>query len=374
MLTIYSGKADMKFKVKKTDLLPLLTRVNNVIEKKSTQKIRTHILLNAASDNIQLVGFDSEMKVSGSVEGDIEVPGSTTVTSQTLFDVIRSLGGDDIVFNLQDNSLEINSGHSQFHLATIAAEDYPLPDSYQFTEQLQIAAPALVELLHLVKFSMAVNDVRHYLNGLLLHFLQDRLISVSTDGHRLSIAEIQNPSAITDKKAILPRKTVQEVTLWLDGKDGLVSVNISETHIQFMHATTEITSTLINADYPAYETVIPELSENIMTIPKEPLKQALNRAKILTSEYGMGVSMVFSSWQLQMSTNNMDNESTDETLDINYEGDTIKTAFNINYLLNITDVVNSDNLTFSLQDSNSSCIIYDADKENARYVVMPMNI
>ncbi len=365
----------MKFTVKKAQLLPLLTRVNNIIEKKSTQKIRTHILINATQGQLELVGFDHEMKISAMVEANVEVSGSTTVTSHKLFDVIRLLDNEaEIIFTLDANILNIVSDHSQFHLATIAVDEYPLPDAYHFDEQLQIPAPMLVALFYRVKFSMAVNDVRHYLNGLLLHFTEENLIAVSTDGHRLSIAEAHNPSDIVDKKVILPRKTVQEVSLWLDDKDGAVTINLSATHIQFVHGAVEMTSTLINADYPAYETVIPEVAETLMMIPKEPLKQALNRAKILTSEYGMGVSLMFSSWQLNLSTKNMDNESTEESLDINYEGNNIKTAFNINYLLNIIDVIDNENLTFSLQDSHSSCLIYDADKKNARYIVMPMNI
>lgn len=365
----------MKCSVKKAALLPLLTRVNNIIEKKSTQKVRTHILINAKDNRLELIGFDNEMKISGTVEASISEPGSITVTSQKLFDIVRSLGNDaDVDISLEDNTLHVVSGHSKFHLATIPAEDYPLPDSYEFDQSFSLPAGRLVDLLNLVKFSMASNDVRHYLNGLLLHFNEGELIVASTDGHRLSVAEIPNEFGISQQKSIIPRKAIGEVTGWLHGEADNLQVNISPTHIQFVYGEMEMTSTLVNAEYPAYETVIPELSENLIVIPKDELKQALQRAKILSSEYGVGVSLAFSPWKLNLSAKNMDNESAEDSLDINYDGENIKTAFNINYLIDILGVIENDNVTLSLQDGQSSCLIYDADKEDSRYIVMPMNI
>lgn len=365
----------MKFTVKKEQLLPLLTRVNNIIEKKSTQKIRTHILINASDEKVELIGFDNEMKISGSIDAQVEVSGSTTVTSQKLFDIIRSLDNHaDINVYEQDNALHIVSGYSKFHLATIPAEDYPLPDSYTFEQHFSLAANQLVDLFNQVKFSMASNDVRHYLNGLLLHFTTNELISVSTDGHRLSISEIANNFGLEEKKTIVPRKAVGEITTWLANETGAIQVNLSESHIQIVFGSMEMTSTLINAEYPAYETVIPELSENLIVIPKEQLKQALQRAKILSSEYGVGVSLSFSPWKLNLSAKNMDNESAEDSIDINYDGENIKIAFNINYLIDIIGVIENENLTMSLLDGNSSCLIYDADNESSRYIVMPMNI
>lgn len=365
----------MKFTVKREELLPLLTRVNSIVENKSTQKIRTHVLLNATDGNLSLIGFDNDIKISGKVAAQVEASGSTTVMSLKLFEIVRSLTENaEIEMQLQENTLHISCGQSKFHLATIDAEEFPLPDSYSFEKQLHLPAKDVVNLFALVKFSMASNDVRHYLNGLLLHFNQSELTAVSTDGHRLSIAEIPNTFGITEQKAIVPRKAVAEVSSWLSTLNGNVEVNLSETHIQFTAGSTEMTSTLVNAEYPAYETVIPELAEQLIIIPKEPLKQALSRAKILSSEYGVGVSLAFSSWKLNLTAKNMENESVEDCIDINYDGENIKTAFNINYLQDILNVINNDNITVSLQDSQSSCLIYDADKENARYIVMPMNI
>ncbi|PID66746.1 MAG: DNA polymerase III subunit beta [Gammaproteobacteria bacterium] len=365
----------MKFTVKREHLLPLLTRVNSIVENKSTQKIRTHVLLSADGDNLSLVGFDNDIKISGTVAVQVEQPGATTVMSLKLFEIIRSLpAAAEIEIQLQDNTLHVICGQSRFHLATIEAEEFPLPDAYTFEKQLSLPAHEVVNLLNLVKFSMASNDVRHYLNGLLLHFHQADLTAVSTDGHRLSVADIPNTFGINEEKVIIPRKAVAEVISWLSTLEKNVEINLSQTHIQFTAGSTEMTSTLINAEYPAYETVIPEPAEQLIIIPKEPLKQALSRAKILSSEYGVGVSLTFSPWKLNLTAKNMENESVEDSIDINYDGESIKTAFNINYLQDILNVIDNDNITFSLRDSQSSCLIYDANKENARYIVMPMNI
>ncbi len=365
----------MKFTVKREALLPLLTRVNNIIEKNSTQKIRTHILMTANEGQLSLVGFDNEMKVSGNVPAAIEEAGAVTVTSHTLFESIKSLNGQsDIEISLHENSLHVVGGKSQIHLATMPAEDFPVPDDYQFEQQFALPASQLVSLFNQVKFSMASNDVRHYLNGLLLHVTPTQILAVSTDGHRLSVSEIANTFNVSEHKAIIPRKAVQELTTWLSGVDAELMINISNTHIQFVFGNLEMTSTLINAEYPAYETVIPELSDELIIVPKSELSQALNRAKIVSNEHGLGASLVFSPWKLNLSAKNMDNESVEETLDINYNGEEIKTAFNINYLQNILSVIDNENVTMSLQDGHSSCLIFDAEKENSRYIVMPMNI
>lgn len=365
----------MKFTIKKDELLPLLTRVNNIIEKKSTQKVHTHVLIKATEGQLELIGFDSEVKISGIIEANVETTGETTVTANKLFAIINSMpNGTEATVSLTESTLDIHAGASKFHLATIPAADYPLPDSYAFEQSLTLAADQLVDLFNLVKFSMASNDVRHYLNGLLLHFNHNQLFAVSTDGHRLSVAETANNFGIDEQKIIIPRKAIGEITGWLAHETDDVQINISETHIQFVFHRTEMTSTVINADYPAYDTVIPELAESLIVIPKNALKQALQRAKILSSEYGVGVSLAFAPWKLHLSAKNMDNESVEDSLDINYDGEQIKTAFNINYLIEILNVIESDNVTLSLQDSQSSCMIFDADNENARYVVMPMNI
>lgn len=365
----------MKLTITREQLLPLLNRVNSIVDSKSTVKVRTHILLIAEAEHLQLIGFDSEMKISGQVAATVESVGEITVNSQKLFDIIRSLPVNaEIRFELQDNQLHIVSGVSKFYLATISAEDYPVPKTYEFDQQIALPANQLVDLMNLVKFSMAVNDVRHYLNGLLLHFTDSDLVAVTTDGHRLSIAEIPNNFSIKEQKHILPRKAVAEVTNWLAGCSETLTINLSETHIQFVLAQMEMTSTLVNAEYPAYDTVVPELSESLILIPNEEMQDALERAKILSSEFGLGVSLTFDNWKLKLTARNLDNESVEDIIDINYDGEPIKISFNINYLKDIFHIIDNDKVTISLQDGHSSCLVYDGEKENARYIVMPMNI
>ncbi len=365
----------MKYSVLKGDILPLLSRVNNVIEKKSTQKIRTNILIKAQENSIELIGFDNEIQISGQVPATVVEAGEITVTSQKLFDIIKTLPGDlNIDSQLLENSLHIDAAASKFKLATIPAEDYPLPDQYEFNHSLTLPCEALVDMLNRVKFSMGVNDVRHYLNGLLLHFKGNKLVAVTTDGHRLSIAEIDNNSEIEDAKLIIPRKTIGELTSWLGSEEGEVKVSFSETHIQFALGSMEITSTLINAEYPAYETVIPPLSQSTIILPKEALKQSLQRAKILSSDYGVGVSLSFNPWSLAVSAKNVDNESVEDKLDINYDGEQINISFNINYLLDTLGVIDNENVSMSIQDGQSSCLIFDQGRDDVKYIVMPMNI
>ncbi len=260
----------MKYSINKDKLFPLLSRVNNVIEVKSTQKIRTNILIKAGKDYIELIGFDNESRINAKIPAVIEEQGATTVQSKKLFDVVNALSNkDDICFELVGNNLHLTSGVSKFLLATIPAEEYPIPDEWSFDKSFTLDVASFANMLKRVKFSIGANDARAYLNGALIDFNATNMAIVSSDGHRISVAESENNTEIDDCEIIVPYKTINEIYNWLSSKTGNLNISISATHIQFKHQEIELTSTAINATYPDYKSTMPDISDSVAIIPKK---------------------------------------------------------------------------------------------------------
>lgn len=368
----------MKFTVEKETLLPVLTRINNIVEKKSTKPVLSHVLIEARDGQLHLTGLNIDIKITGTLPADIEEPGQITTNSQRLFAIISTVAGNpEVTFSLNGNLLDIAIDKSKYELNAISADDFPETTSHTFSETFSLPCDELVRLFNLVKFSMAVNDLRYFLNGVLLDIKPAQIAAVSTDGHRLSIAEIPNTFNLRPQQIIVPRKVVGELISWLGHADGEVKVGLSGSHMQLSHGSIELTSTVIKEGYPAYENLLPEVGEDkaVAVVSKDMLKQALQQAKVLSgaasAEYLPGVSLTFDPWKLKLTARNTDNEWHVNEVDINYDGPSIKTAFNINYLLDVLNGIEGDNVAIYITNSG---LFYDPEGEVSRYVVMPMNI
>lgn len=367
----------MKFSVNREVLLPLVTRANNIIEAKSTQKVRTHAYLSVEGDKLTLVGFDHNLHMTASCTVQDGEDGKATVNARSLFDVIKSLPQEtDVTLKNHENTLTISAGDIRVTLATIPAEEYPLPDAYEFDNRFDIAASELLRLLKLTQFSISINDVRQHLNGMLLEFSEKSISSVSSDGHRLSIAGIENKTDIKDLQIILPKKAVTEFINRLSTMkaDDVCQIKLSANRFQLEKDNVTLSAALINAQFPNFRDIIPAPVDSPIIVPKETLNGALQRAKILSANYGQGVKLTITPWKLALSAKNLENEESQESIEINYDGDNITVSFNINYLSDILSVLTQDNVVLSILNDQSSCLVYGQDDLSARYVVMPMNL
>jgi DNA polymerase III subunit beta len=269
----------------------------------------------------------------------------------------------------------VRAGKSRFNLQTLAAADFPrMVEAKDASKTLTLPQKALKDALRLVQFAMAVQDIRYYLNGVLFSVDKDTLRVVATDGHRLSYASQQLEGDHGNVEAILPRKTVLELIKLLSDNDDPVSLAIGTNQARFSFSGIEIVSKIVEGKFPDYAKVVPTTHKNRVSLDRAQLAQSLNRAAILSNEKIRGVRLVFTKGALSIICTNNEQEEAEEGLAVEYDGDPLDIGFNISYLLDVLNHVDSPTVSMAMGDSNSSALIQMPGREDFKYVVMPMRI
>jgi DNA polymerase-3 subunit beta len=307
---------------------------------------------------------------------DAKAEGSVTAGARKLFDILRSLPEDvEVSLEAKENRMTVRAGKSRFNLQTLAAADFPkMVEARDASRTLALPQKALKDALRLVQFAMAVQDIRYYLNGVLFSVDKDTLRVVATDGHRLSFASQSIGGDHGQVEAILPRKTVIELIKLLGDTDDPVSLAIGTNQVRFSFGDIEIVSKIVEGKFPDYQKVIPTTHRNMVTIDRATLAQSLNRAAILSNEKIRGVRLVFTKDALSIICTNNEQEEAEEGLALNYDGDPLDIGFNISYLLDVLNHVESSDVSVAMGDANSSALIQMPGRDDFKYVVMPMRI
>ncbi len=364
-------------KAKRDELLAPLAAVSGIIERRHTLPILSNVLIDSAGEAISFLATDIEIQISArsglSVGKDAR---SLTVGARKLLDILRALPEDtDVSLQLQDKRLLLKAGRSRFSLQTLPAEDFPrLAKPAGEATRFTLSQKVLRRLLGLVQYAMAQQDIRYYLNGLLMVVDGGELKLVATDGHRLAFASMPLPASVQRQEAIVPRKTVVELTKLLADSDEDVAIELSATQASFSFGTIQLVSKLIDGKFPDYTRVIPTQHKNKLQAQREPLRQALQRAAILSNEKFRGVRWVLTDGSLKIVSSNADQEEAQEEVEVKYNGDALDIGFNVNYLLDVLNNVAGSELECAFGDSSSSALISYASEKGFKYVVMPMRI
>lgn len=363
---------------KESFLNPLIT-VNGIVERRHTLPILANVLLQKTNNLVSLTTTDIEIQIKTTV--DLKLDGddtNLTVNAKKIQDIIKALPDDkEIKLSINDNKLAITSGKSKFNLQTLPASDFPEISSVgEFTKNIEITQKLFKDLLSKAYYSMAIQDIRYYLNGLLIISEGNLLSVVATDGHRLAFSSITVPTDLGDKKEIiLPRKTVIELQRLLNDSDDLLKINLNNTQICFTFNHIELTSKLVEGKFPDYQKVIPQNYTKKIEINRVLLQQSLQRVSILSNEKFKGVRCLIDQNSMKISSTNTDQENASEELDITYTGDTLDLGFNVSYLLDVLSHNKSENITLNLgETANQSVLITMTDDVMFKYVVMPMRI
>jgi DNA polymerase-3 subunit beta len=360
------------------DLLKPLQAVTGIVEKRHTLPILSNVLLEQRKNILQLVATDLEIQVTAdfSAGGDAKVAQPITVSARKLHDILRSLpDGADVTLEAQPNRVQVRAGKSRFNLQTLPADDFPkVAPATEGAVEFSMPQGALRSLLLLVHYAMAQQDIRYYLNGMLLVLEDSMLRAVSTDGHRLAMASRALEGVKTRQEAILPRKAVVELVKLLGDGDDPVKVQLAANQARFAFGNIELVTKVVDGKFPDYQRVIPSGYKKSFTIQRPVLQQALQRVAILSNEKFRGVRWMLTANSLKISCTNTEQEEASEEIEIDYQGDALDIGFNVNYLLDVLTNVQREQVTCSLGDANSSVLISMPDLPEFRYVVMPMRI
>jgi DNA polymerase-3 subunit beta len=297
------------------------------------------------------------------------------VPGRKLLDICRALPENAVVsISLAGEKLSIRSGRSKFSLTTLPAAEFPTVEDINAGQSVELDQGALGRLFEKTHFSMAQQDVRYYLNGLLLETGKNVLRAVATDGHRLALCEIAvNDDKLPEQQVIVPRKGVLELQRLL-GDEGKLVVELGSNHVRIQLEGIRFTSKLIDGRFPEYERVIPQDTENLLTADRQLLRGALQRTAILSNEKYRGIRLVIRENGVVLQAHNPEQEEAEEELEVSYSGDEIEIGFNVNYLLDALSAIHSEEVTLSVVDGNSSCLVREPGKDDCKYVVMPMRL
>ncbi len=357
-------------------LLKPLQAVAGIVERRHTLPILANVLLERKDGRLYVTATDLEMQITAHSE----LPGgedqAVTVAARKLQDLLRALP-DDAVLNVDasGSKMTVRAGRSRFNLQTLPAADYPRISAGQDQVQaLSLPQRDLRGLLKSAEFAMAQQDIRYYLNGMLLVIDKGTLQAVATDGHRLSWASLAIAGDFQRQEVILPRKTVLELGKLMTEVDDPVSIDILSNQVRFAFSNVLLTSKVVDGKFPDYNRVIPAGHSKKIELPRVELLAALQRAAILSNEKFRGVRLVLGPGQLKIICTNSEQEEAEEDLEVGYAGEALDIGFNITYLLDVLQNMAMERVELAFGDANSSALVTVPGRDDYKYVVMPMRI
>ena len=365
----------MKLSASRETLLKPLQAVIGVVERRQTMPILANVLLVAKDGQVAVTGTDLEVELVATVDVEVEGAGEITVPGRKLLDICRALPESaEVSIRVSGEKLNVKSGRSRFSLMTLPAAEFPRVGDINAGQRLSVSQGTLAKLLDKTHFSMAQQDVRYYLNGLLLETGQKWLRAVATDGHRLALCEVEvDEQELPEQQVIVPRKGVLELQRLIGG-EGELQIELGSNHIRIQLEHIRYTSKLIDGRFPEYERVIPQDTDNQLTADREAFRGALQRTAILSNEKYRGIRLIIKKGGLLLQAHNPEQEEAEEEVEISYAGDDIEIGFNVNYLLDAFGVIESEEIVLAVVDGNSSCLLRDPGNDECKYVVMPMRL
>lgn len=357
-------------------LLAPLQSVSGIVEKRHTLPILSNVLIEKHGDALTLLATDIEIQITThqAVQGGGEDQ-SITVGARKLQDILRALPDGEVSLVLDDKRLTLKSGKSRYALQTLPAADYPrmqLNSGDSIT--VRLPQKEFKRQLAQVAYAMAAQDIRYYLNGLLMQVIDKELRMVATDGHRLALSSNMLEQDCPRTEVILPRKTVLELARQLSDSDDPVEIIITGNQACFRFGPIELITKLIEGKFPDYERVVPQGNPKLVVAHRASLLSALQRAAILTNEKFRGLRVVLESGRLSIISTNSEQEEAQEELEVDYSGDNLELGFNVTYLLDVLNNVADDSVEIHLNEPMSSALFTVPGNEHFKAVVMPMRI
>lgn len=358
-------------------LLAPLQSVSGIVERRHTLPILSNVLLEKAGDALTLLATDIEIQVTtmqtGFAGGN---DGALTVSAKKLLDILRSLPDSAELTLVQDEKrLQLKAGKSRFNLQTLPAQDFPLMVLNEGeTQTIELTQQQFKQLIAKTQYAMASQDVRYYLNGLLLMVEGNELRAVATDGHRLAFACQTLEGEYPRLEMIVPRKTILELNRLLSDSNEPLRIDMTANQLKFRFGTVNLVTKLIDGKFPDYQRVIPATLRNQLVVNRTQLMQAMQRVAILTNEKFRGVRLLLADNSLKIVAANAEQEEAQEEIEVNYGGETLDVGFNVGYLLDVLNNMGTEEVLWSFNDANSSSLITIPGNDQFKYVVMPMRI
>ncbi|MEB3702809.1 DNA polymerase III subunit beta [Candidatus Bealeia paramacronuclearis] len=379
LLKTESATSSFEVILDRSVLVRALGHCQGVVERKNTVPILANVMLEARNGQLKMTATDLEIAFVETIEAHVSQEGITTVSAHFLFDIVKKLkDGSEVLLKLKSETgqLEVKSGKSQFHLATISPEEFPHPNAGDLPYRFTLHAQELARLIDRTRFAMATEETRYYLNGIYLHATVDGYLrAVATDGHRLAQAEMDLPTGAQGLPGVIvSRKTISELRKLIDEAATQVEVSLSETQICFVLGSSILISRLIEGTFPDYERAIPQSNESPLEVSVALFAEAVDRVSIILNDKARIVKLHLSPNQLRLLTENQEGGRASEDIEVTYSGQDMDVGFNSRYILDMTQQMTGETLQLIFGDATLPVIARDPLDEHVLYVLMPMRV
>ena len=373
----------MKIKVNKNEIFKLISKAQNIIEKRNTMPVLTNILLAAEKDLLTLYATDLEVSVKATCPVHVEKSGKAVVSAKNLFDILKELPEGEVALEkLENNSLTIEQGKAYFHINGINSDEFPVFPSITTNTFTQFSPSTIKEMIEKTIYSVSTDESRYHLNGVLFESEasdQPMLRMVATDGHRLSLVDrnfLEAPSKLFKEGIIVPRKGLNEIRKVIDSLEATDNVDIAVEGVQLVVHTkdTLLMIRLIEGKYPNYKQLLPKNLNLHAVINKEKLISSLKRVSLVSNQKSKGVTFSFSNGVVEIFSNSPDLGEAKEEIEVNYNEENLKIGFNARYILDVLSAIGENEVRMSFKDQNSPVLLGPKDDEKYKCVVMPMRI
>lgn len=372
----------MKFSIERGTLLKAVSQAQSVVERRNTIPILANVLIEAEGDQVLFRATDLDIEVVDKAPAQVERAGATTVAATTLHEIVRKLPDGALVSLTADAAagrLTVEAGRSNFSLATLPREDFPVMATSDYDTNFSAPAGVLRRLFDKSKFAISTEETRYYLNGVFMHVADADggkvLRCVATDGHRLARIDADLPDGASDMPGVIvPRKTVGELRKLLDDDEMAIAVSVSETKIRFATPDITLTSKVIDGTFPDYSRVIPQGNTRRLEVDAAEFAQAVDRVATVSSERSRAVKLQLEEDRLILSVNAPDSGAAEEELAVAYGDERLEIGFNAKYLLEIASQVDRENAVFMFNSAGDPTLMREGNDQSAVYVVMPMRV
>ncbi|AKO95221.1 DNA polymerase III, beta subunit [Marinovum algicola DG 898] len=372
----------MKISIERGTLLKAVAQAQSVVERRNTIPILANVLIEAEGDTVSFRATDLDIEVVDKAAAQVERAGATTVAAVTLHEIVRKLPDGALVTLAEEGAsgrLTVEAGRSNFSLATLPREDFPVMATSEYSSNFSAPAPVLRRLFDKSKFAISTEETRYYLNGVYMHVADGEegkvLRCVATDGHRLARIDAPLPDGAGEMPGVIvPRKTVGELRKLLDDDDMEIAVSVSETKVRFATPDIMLTSKVIDGTFPDYTRVIPQGNTRKLEVDASDFARAVDRVATVSSERSRAVKMALDEDRLVLSVNAPDSGAAEEELAVAYGDERLEIGFNAKYLLEIASQVDRENAVFMFNSAGDPTLMREGNDTSAVYVVMPMRV
>ncbi|HAG90568.1 MAG TPA: DNA polymerase III subunit beta [Bdellovibrionales bacterium] len=370
----------MRLEVEKKDLLTLLSRSQNIVEKRNTMPILVNVLLEAEDHHLKVFATDLEVSLKDQIPAQISQPGKVAVSAKSLFEIIKELPEGPIALEKRENNwLRVTQKKSVFNLVGMSPEEYPVFPTFQTNQFIEMDSDILSEMIEKTLYSVSTDETRYHLNGVYFENRKDdhSIRMVATDGHRLSMVDRKTSGSDQlnlDAGVIVPRKGLNEIKKLLDSTSDSIELAIEGSQLILRKDNTLLLIRLIEGRYPNYLQLVPKNLKETLRAPKETLLSSLKRVSLLSNAKSKGVTLSLSNGKMEIASNNPELGDAKEEIEVDYKGKDIRIGFNAKYILDVLGAIKEDIIEIDFNDNLSPGVVRPDKDQSYTCVVMPMRI